>query len=122
MNEEIIKALLEELFKVDSLHQEYKDNSSNFVVDVEKEGDNVLNIKITQKDKQEFESWVNKFDDDLFSEIWESLSEKYGLKNLNNAYNGSQFKEVVSLFKTEATQIINNKIKKLQDLLKSSLD
>ena len=43
--EEIFKALIKELFALDTTHQEYQDNDTHFVVDSTKEG-NTLTIKV----------------------------------------------------------------------------
>ena len=54
--EELLKALITELFKTNTLHQEYQDNDTHFVIDSIKEG-NTLTIKVElkeNKDKKEF--------------------------------------------------------------------
>ena len=117
--EELLKTLIEELFAMDTLHQEYQDNNINYVVDSQKEG-NTLTIKITlkeNKDKKEFENWVNNLDDDLFNEVWEELSEEDTLHDLNELYeNSDTYKEVITKFKNKTKEIANRKIKELQKL------
>ena len=73
----------------------------------------------TRTDKAEFEKWVNNLDDNLYEEIWESLSNKFGLKELNSMYEGANYKNVISCFKNEAKNITQNKINELQSLLKT---
>ena len=79
--EEILKALIEELFAMNELHQEYQDNDTHYVVDSTKEG-NTLTIKVQlleNKDKKEFENWLQLVDDDLFQEVLEELAEREGI-------------------------------------------
>lgn len=117
--EEILKSLIEELFKMDNLHHEYTDNNSSYVIDSQKEG-NTLTIKVSLKeneDKKEFENWVNDLDDEIFNETWESLSEDYGLKDLNCIYDSDNYKQIIDLFKTRTKEIASDKIKKLQKIL-----
>ena len=115
-----IAPLIEELFNVDDAHEEYTDNDISFSIDSKKQDDSTLIITIKRNsDKVEFEKWVNELDDNLFSEIWESLSNKFGLKELNSMYEGANYKNVISCFKNEAKNITQNKINKLQSLLKT---
>lgn len=72
-----------------------------------------MTIKVTlseNKDKKDFEQYVNQMPDDLFQEIWESLSEKHGLKTLNELYEGNNYKQVISLFKGEGAEILKKRI------------
>ena len=117
--EELIKQVIEELFSLDNLHQEYQDKDTHYVVDSQKEG-NKLTITITlkeNKDKKEFERWVNNMDDDLFNEIWESLSEEDQLHSLDEMYNSDRYKEVIAKFKNKTKEIASSKIKELQKYL-----
>lgn len=117
--EELIKQVIEELFSLDNLHQEYQDKDTHYVVDSQKEG-NKLTITITlkeNKDKKEFERWVNNMDDDFFNEIWESLSEEDQLHSLDEMYNSDRYKEVIAKFKNKTKEIASNKIKELQKYL-----
>lgn len=115
-----IAPLIEELFNADNAHQEYTDNDISFSIDSKKQDDNTIVITIKRNiDKAEFEKWVNNLDDDLYEEIWESLSNKFGLKELNSMYEGANYKNVISCFKNEAKKITQNKISELQSLLKT---
>ena len=87
--EDILKELVKELFNIGTLHQEYQDNDSQYVIDSQKTGDTLI-IKVQFKentDKKEFEKFVDTLDDDLFNEVWESLSEEDNLHSLNELYN-----------------------------------
>ena len=117
--EELLKTLIKELFAMDTLHQEYQDNDTNFVVDSQKKG-NTLTVTITlkdNKDKKEFERWINKLDNDIFNEVWESLSEQDNLHQLDELYNSDNYKEVITKFKNKTKEVASRKIKELQKLL-----
>ena len=117
--EELLKALIEELFEMDTLHQEYKDNDSHFVVDSTKEG-NTLTIKVQlleNEDKKNFENWLQQVDDDLFQEVLEELSEKDGLSDINSLYNSENYQQVIDRVKTKTKEIANRKIKMLKKLV-----
>lgn len=122
MKEEMMMALIKELFTYNNLHEEYSFNDDSFILDLKKEDDNNITIKVTlkekdNKDKKEFEKWVNSLDDDIFNETWESLSEEFGLKELNDAYKTENYQQVIDMFKDRATQVITNKINNLKGLL-----
>lgn len=117
--EEIFKALIKELFAIDTTHQEYQDNDTHFVVDSQKEG-NTLTIKVQlleNKDKKEFEKWLEKIDDDLFGEVLDELREKEGLFNLNQIYESKDYKKVIDRVKSKTKEIAARKIKELQKLM-----
>lgn len=117
--EEILKALIKELFGMSELHQEYQDNDTHFVVDSQKEG-NTLTIKVQlleNKDKKEFEKWLESVDDDLFSEVLDELK-KEGLADLNSLYNSEDYKKVINKVKFKTKEIAARKIKELQKLIK----
>ena len=117
--EELLKALIRELFELNELHQEYRDKDINYVIDSKKEG-NKLTINVTLKDnedKKKFEKWINQLDDDVFSEVWEALSVEDNLHTLDEIYNSDNYKEVINKFKNKTREIASNKIKKLQRLL-----
>lgn len=122
--EELLKALIKELFAMDTLHQEYKDNDSHFVVDSTKEG-NTLTIKVQlleNEDKKNFEDWLQQVDDNLFQEVLEELSEKDGLSDINslyNSYNSKDYQQVIDKVKTKTKEIANRKIKMLKKLINS---
>ena len=117
--EEILKALIEELFAMDTLHQEYQDNDSHFVVDSTKEG-NTLTIKVQlleNKDKKEFEKWLQQVDDDLFQEVLEELAEKEGLSDINSLYNSENYQQVIDRVRSKTKELAARKIKNLKKLL-----
>ena len=117
--EELLKALIKELMGMDELHQEYQDKDTHYVIDSQKKG-NTLTINITLKeneDKKKFESWVNGLDDDLFNEVWETLSEENNLNSLNEIYNSENYKEVIDKFKAKTKEIAKKRIKELQKLI-----
>ena len=120
MEKELIKTLIEELFGMEELHEEYQDNDTHFAIDMQKEDDNTLVITIElkdNKDKKEFESWVNDLDDEIFNETWESLSDEFGLKDLNEAYNSDDYITVIDKFKERAKEVINKKINYYKQLI-----
>ena len=114
--EEILKALVKELFALDTMHQEYQDNDTHFIVDSNKEGD-TLTVKITlkeNKDKQEFEKWLENVDDDLFQEVLESFGDAF---DMEKEYNSPNYKKVIYEVKSRARDIAAKKIKELQRVL-----
>ena len=117
-----MREILEKLFQQEELHEEIVDNNIKYVIDVEKGTDNEINITVTKeqvsnKDKEQFEAWVNQLDGDLFTEIWESLSEDYGLYDLNKLYESENYKKVIDLFKERTQKILSKKIEKLTKLI-----
>ena len=118
--EELLKTLIKELFAMNELHQEYQDNDTHFVIDSQKEGD-ILTIKVQlieeNKDKKEFEKWVNQLDDDIFNEVWEALSEEDKLHSLDEMYNTKDYKKVISKFKNKTKEIAARRIAELQNLI-----
>ena len=114
--EEILKALVKELFALDTMHQEYQDNDTHFIVDSNKEGD-TLTVKITlkeNKDKQEFEKWLENVDDDLFQEVLESFGDAF---DMEKEYNSPNYKKVIYEVKSRARDMAAKKIKELQRVL-----
>lgn len=117
--EELLKALIAELFAMDTLHQEYQDNDSHFVVDSTKEG-NTLTIKVQlleNKDKKEFENWLQQVDDSLFQEVLEELAEKEGLSDINALYNSEKYQQVIDRVKAKTKEIAARKIRNLKKFL-----
>ena len=117
--EELLKALVSELMGMDELHQEYQDDDTHFVIDSTKEG-NTLTIKVQlleNKDKKEFEKWLQQVDDDLFQEVLDELAEKEGLKDINNLYNSEKYQQVIDIVKSKTKEIAARKIKNLKKLL-----
>jgi hypothetical protein len=118
MKNEILGSLIKELFQFDEMHEKYTDNDISFSIDLSKEG-NTLNVKVTlneNTDKKEFETWVNQLDDDIFNETWESLSEDYGLNDLNKIYESEDYNKIIDLFKTRSKEIALEKVKMLTNL------
>ena len=117
--EELIKALIAELFKMDTMHQEYKDNDTHFLIDSQKEV-NTLTIKVQlleNKYKREFEQWLEQIDDDLFSEVLDEIKEKEGIKDLDEIYNSKDYQKAIDKIKSKTKEIAVRRIKELQKLL-----
>ena len=117
--EELFKTLVKELFAVNSLHQEYQDSDTHFVIDSKKEG-NTLNIKVQlleNKDKKEFESWLAGINDSLFSEVLDELKEKEGLIDIEKLYNSKDYKKVIDRVKSKTKEIALRKINELQKII-----
>ena len=117
--DELLKTLIKELMKLDTLHQEYQDNDTHFVVDSQKKG-NTLTIKVQlleNKDKKAFENWLANVDNNLFSEVLDELKEKEGMLDLEKLYNSENYQQVIDKVKTKTKEIANRKIKELQKLL-----
>ena len=115
---EILKTLIKELFALSELHQEYQDNDTHFVIDSQKEG-NTLTIKvqlIENKDKEEFEEWLEQIDDDLFEEVLDELKDE-GLVNLDELYQSENYNQVIEKVKTKTKEIAMRKIYELQSLI-----
>ena len=116
--EEVMKTLIKELFKMDNVHEEYQDKDTHFVVDSQKNG-NTLTIKVTlveNKDKKEFEKWLEQVDDDLFSDVLDEL-QKEGLANLNELYNSAKYGEVIKKVRAKTKEVAARRIKELQKLI-----
>ena len=117
--EELLKALVSELMGMDELHQEYQDNDTHFVIDSTKEG-NTLTIKVQlleNKDKEDFENWLQQVDDNLFQEVLEELAEKEGLVDINSLYNSKEYRQVIDKVKNKTKEIANRRIKMLKKLV-----
>ena len=117
--EEILKALIEELFAMDTLHQEYQDNDSHFVVDSTREG-NTLTIKVKlleNEDKKDFENWLQQVDDNLFQEVLEELDKEEGLSDINSLYDSENYQQVIDKVKAKTKEIANRRIKMLKKLV-----
>jgi len=117
--EELIKVLIKELLQMEEVHYEYTENDKTYVLDSEKNG-NELNIKVSineNKDKSEFENWANQLDDDIFEEVWQSLSEECNLHDLNELYESDNYKEVIDKFKDMTKKVITNKINNYKKLI-----
>ena len=117
--EELLKQVIKELFSLDNLHQEYQDNDTHYIVDSQKENNKItFTIQLKEnKDKKEFERWINQLDDEIFNEVWESLSMEDELHSLDELYNTENYKEVITKFKNKTKEIATRKIKELQKLI-----
>lgn len=114
----IQKALIEELFKMDELHQEYQDENSSYVIDVQKQG-NKLNITITlneNEDKKNFEKYLENVDDNLFQEALECL-ENEDIKNLEEMYCSEHYPIVIEKVTSKIKELANKKIEDLKKLI-----
>ncbi len=116
---EIIKNLIKELGE-GTKHEEYTDGNNIYVLDLDVNKDNVL-FKMSvkeNKDKEEFEKWVNELDDDIFEDVWQSLSDKLGgNEKLNEMYEGKDYKKVINAFKLETMKILQSKVNKFKSML-----
>lgn len=123
MENEKVFALLEELFQTDSLHEEYSINEKTYVIDAKKNQDGnkvIITVSLKKEDnkeKKEFEAWVDTLPDDFFYDVWESLSNEYSTKELSNEYASGDYKKVIKLFKDRANEIVNSRIEELTKLL-----
>ena len=122
MKEEILLALIKELSAFNKLHKEYHTEDISYIVDSNREG-NVLHfdVKIQEnkdkKERKEFEKWVDQLDDDIFNEVWESLSMEDNLHNLSEIYKTQDYKKVIDKFKAKTKEVASIKIKELEKLL-----
>lgn len=119
--EEMFKILIKELFGMNELHQEYQDEDTHIVVDSQKDG-NTLTIKVEllekNKDKEEFERWIKNLDDDIFIKAYEELQKQYDM-SLDDLYNSTSYKEIISNFKGIVKKIIKSMIEsKSSEILK----
>ena len=118
--DDLLKTLVKQLLAMDETHYEYTDNSTNFVIDAKKNNPNelVFTVKLEDnKDKKEFEAFVDEMDDELFNEVWESLAEEDNLHDLNELYDSPRYKEVINKFKARTKELVADKIKELQKYL-----
>ena len=117
--EELLKTLILSLKEMDTLHQEYQDNDIHYVVDYQKDNNNLdITIQLIEdKDKEEFEEWLKKVDDNLFTEVLDELQKKDGIGNLNEMYNSKNYRTVISKVKNKTQEIAARKIQELQKLL-----
>ena len=121
--EEIFKTLVEELMKIDTVHHEYMDNNNAYVIDSQKNGNElIIRISIKEnKDKKEFEKWLETVDDDLFSEVLDELKETEKLVDIEQLYNSKDYKKAIDKIKSKTKEIAQRKIKELQKLINSQM-
>ena len=98
-------------------------SSVAYEVDLKKDGD-VLNIvierkKLENKDKKEFEAWLDTLDDDLFQEALTKARELTGEspQKLDDQYNSEQYKDIINLFKNVVSILVKEKIDALNKIL-----
>lgn len=120
--ENIIKSLLDDLFGLDELHQEYQDNDVHFVIDTKKDGNKIIVEVETIEDKQNeakknFEDWLKNIDDELFTEILDELRKDEELIDIESLYNSENYEEVINKVEAKAKEIIEKRIEALEDLL-----
>ena len=113
-----LPTLVNELFEIGNGHEEISENGFSVSLDVQKVDDSTIVLTIKRDtDKAEFEKMVNDLDDDIFQEVWDNLSDNYGLKELNEMYEGANAKNVISLFKDELKNVVTKRIESLNKYL-----
>lgn len=116
MNELNFAPLIKELFGMNEMHQEYKDNDISFCIDSQKKDDStlVITIKLNEnKDKEEFEKWVDNLDDEIFEQTVTIVNKHFNGK-MNDVYASEDYKQVIDLFKRTAFKIAQEKINLLK--------
>lgn len=116
MNELNFAPLIKELFEMNEMHQEYKDNDISFCIDSQKKDDStlVITIKLNEnKDKEEFEKWVDNLDDEIFEQTVAIVNKHFNGK-MNDVYASEDYKQVIDLFKHTAFKIAQEKINLLK--------
>ena len=121
MEQENFIEFIKGLMSVNTFHQEYQDNDIHYVIDAIKDEAGELTIKVNQvkdnKDKKEFEKWLELVDDGLFAEVLEALQEDgYDIDNLNQVFNTKEYKKVIDIVKGKTQEIAENKIKAYKKL------
>lgn len=69
---------------------------------------------LSNGEKEKFEEWVNKLDDEVFNESWERLLEV--LPDANDLYSTEEYPKVIKEFKKIAKQVAVEKINSLKSL------
>lgn len=116
MNELNFAPLIKELFGMNEMHQEYKDNDISFCIDSQKKDDStlVITIKLNEnKDKEEFEKWADNLDDEIFEQTVAIVNKHFNGK-MNDVYASEDYKQVIDLFKRTAFKIAQEKINLLK--------
>lgn len=116
MNELNFAPLIKELFEMNEMHQEYKDNDISFCIDSQKKDDStlVITIKLNEnKDKEEFEKWVDNLDDEIFEQTVATVNKHFNGK-MNDVYASEDYKQVIDLFKRTAFKVAQEKINLLK--------
>ena len=116
MDELLVAPLVKELFEMDEMHEEYKDNEIHFSIDSQKKDDSTLVITIKLKEdnvKEQFEKWVDDLDDEIFEEAVGIVNEHFNGK-MNEVYSSENYKDVINLFKATVTKLAQEKINSLR--------
>lgn len=94
-----------------------------YEVDLKKDGDTLTIViekkELENKDKKEFEAWLDTVDDNMFQEALEKVQRITGIdaKQLDEDYNSDNYKGIINLFKKIIPQIAQEKINNLQRYL-----
>ncbi len=94
-----------------------------YEVDLKKDGDTLTIViekkELENKDKKEFEAWLDTVDDNMFQEALEKVQKITGIdaKQLDKDYNSDDYKGIINLFKKIISQIAQEKINNLQRYL-----
>ena len=95
-----------------SIHEEYHDGGINCVLDVH---DNKVVITASlNSEREKFEEWIQKLDDDIFTEAWERLVTI--LPNAVEMYASDNYPKVISEFKKCTRKVVEDKINNLKAL------
>lgn len=95
-----------------SIHEEYHDCGINCVLDVH---DNKVVITASlNSEREKFEEWIQKLDDDIFTEAWERLVTI--LPNAVEMYASNDYPKVISEFKKCTRKVVEDKINNLKAL------
>lgn len=123
---EILNELIK-VFKFDE-YQEATTIQNNpdvaYEVDLKKDGDTVTLViekkELVNKEKQEFEKWLDTVDDEMFQEALTKVHEITGIdaRQLDEDYNSPEFKGIIKLFKQIVPAIAQEKINNLSKYLK----
>lgn len=76
-----------------------------YEVDLNKDGDTLTIViekkELENKDKKEFEAWLDTVDDNMFQEALEKVQKITGIdaKQLDEDYNSKDYKGIINLFK-----------------------
>jgi hypothetical protein len=94
-----------------------------YEVDLKKDGDTLTIViekkELENKDKKEFEAWLDTVDYNMFQEALEKVQKITGIdaKQLDKDYNSNDYKGIINLFKKIIPQIAQEKINNLQRYL-----
>jgi len=122
---EILNALIQ-AFKYDKC-QEATTIQNNpdvaYEVDLKKDGDTLTIVierkELENKQKKEFEQWLDSIDDDIFQEALERVQKLTGIdaKQLDEDYNSEDYMRIINLFKKMVPNIAKERIDSLQKYL-----